>query len=837
LSTGAPEWAERIVATAGGESVGTPELACDAWAWRQAETWVGRIIGGDDPAALQTQLEAQRSRISRLTTQLASESAWLAVALNLTDPQRAALTAWSQALKKVGKGTGKYAAHWRGEAQRAMQQASSAVPVWIMPTWRVVESFDPATTPPFDVVIVDESSQCDVFATAVLGMARKAVIVGDDKQISPQAVGMDQAVVHDLIQEHISDLPNASLLDATSSLYDIAKRTFPGVIMLKEHFRCVPEIIQFSNDLSYNGEILPLREDVPTDLGAPVQAVYVPDGYRDAGTNTNPPEAEALVDKVVELCSMPAYDGTTMGVITFLAGGQAQLIEGELVRRLGEAQMERRRIRVGDAYNFQGDERDVMFISLVVAGDGRVGAMTKDADKQRMNVAASRARDQMWAFHSIAADALHSDDVRARLIRYCSDPQRAAQEYGELADRCDSDFERAVLKRLLALGYAVDVQHKVGKFRIDLVVKGVRDRLAIECDGDAYHGADKWDDDRRRQEILERLGWKFFRVRGSAYYRNPDAALAPLWHRLDELAIEPPTAGTDSPQRSASAPDATKGSARPASPAPIARTSPPPAAPATRPHLNEALAASSVEPDLDMEANAAPDFERVPPQPDVDTTAADDAGSADGSPTSGDASDAREAAHVVPALSLSTPPASQHSTAPQPMHPRLLAAYLNWTPTRQPDPRTASQRELIDGLIEVVATEGPVLAHRAYRLLVLASGGQRLSKHARSPLNRAANAAIRIGTLIGADPLGVETQIDKVLRLPHQPDVRLRERGDRSLDEVPANEIAELMQEIALQGQSAETIKRAVLDAYDLVRLTTATSAYLDRCLRIAGLP
>jgi superfamily I DNA and/or RNA helicase len=147
-------------------------------------------------------------------------------------------------------------------AQQQMLQAQAAVPVWIMPTYRVVESFD--ATAMFDVVIVDESSQCDLFGLAALSIARKAVVVGDDKQISPQAVGTDESSVHELIRQHISDLPQAELLDIKTSLYDLSKMRFPGVIMLREHFRCLPEIIEFSNQLAYNGAILPLREQ-PAD--------------------------------------------------------------------------------------------------------------------------------------------------------------------------------------------------------------------------------------------------------------------------------------------------------------------------------------------------------------------------------------------------------------------------------------------------------------------------------------------------------------------------------------------------------------------------------------------
>jgi very-short-patch-repair endonuclease len=145
----------------------------------------------------------------------------------------------------------------------------------------------------------------------------------------------------------------------------------------------------------------------------------------------------------------------------------------------------------------------------------------------------------MWCIRSISADELHPDDVRGRFIRYCQNPAQVDRAIEDAENRFDSDFERDVYRHLIARGYRVKVQHPVGRFRIDLVVEGRGGRLAVELDGDAYHGPDQWESDRNRQAILERLGWTFHRIRGSAYYRDPDAALASLWDRLESLGIQP----------------------------------------------------------------------------------------------------------------------------------------------------------------------------------------------------------------------------------------------------------------------------------------------------------
>lgn len=103
----------------------------------------------------------------------------------------------------------------------------------------------------------------------------------------------------------------------------------------------------------------------------------------------------------------------------------------------------------------------------------------------------------------------------------------------------DSPFEIDVLRMLLARGYKVTPQVKVGQYRIDLVVEGLRDRLAVECNGEKWHGPEKFEEDMRRQESLERAGWKCWRVRGREFYFDKVKALESLWVHLDELGIEP----------------------------------------------------------------------------------------------------------------------------------------------------------------------------------------------------------------------------------------------------------------------------------------------------------
>src|SRR2546430_207573 len=174
------------------------ETALRAWRWREAQTWFDETVGAVDTAALGRKVERCRDRIQQLTRDLVVTSAWLSVARTLDDRKKAALSDWTAALRKIGKGTGKSAAHWQAVAQRAMAEAVDAVPVWVMSIDRALEQFK-GGDPLFDVVIVDEASHADAFALPVLGLAHRAVVVGDDQQIGPQIVGVPTEPVQALV--------------------------------------------------------------------------------------------------------------------------------------------------------------------------------------------------------------------------------------------------------------------------------------------------------------------------------------------------------------------------------------------------------------------------------------------------------------------------------------------------------------------------------------------------------------------------------------------------------------------------------------------------------------
>jgi very-short-patch-repair endonuclease len=160
---------------------------------------------------------------------------------------------------------------------------------------------------------------------------------------------------------------------------------------------------------------------------------------------------------------------------------------------------------------------------------------------RRKRRALSRARDRMVLVRSVTEEDLNPNDLKARIIRHFHEPMpEMADASAALIDHCQSGFERDLFSVLIESGYRVIPQVGSEGFSIDMVVEGESGRrLAIECDGDLYHGPERWADDMRRQRILERVGWTFWRCFGSNYSLDRRGVLDDLFQTLDRMDIKP----------------------------------------------------------------------------------------------------------------------------------------------------------------------------------------------------------------------------------------------------------------------------------------------------------
>ena len=464
------------------------------------------------------------------------------------------LQAWVQAVKKIGKtGTGKRALKFRKEAQHQMEKCKDSVPCWVMPLYKVAETIKPEKEM-YDYVIIDEASQLGADAIFLLYISKNIIIVGDDKQTSPEYVGVDANTMTPHINRHLQNIPFANYYGTEFSFFDHARRFCNGVTVLREHFRCMPEIIEFCNKLFYAPDgkgLYPLKQYSENRL-EPLKHEYCQSGYVDGTYQniTNRVEAEAIANKIAELVLDENYKGKSFGVIGLQGNKQATIIESLVIKKIGEVEFKKRKIVCGTSASFQGDERDIMFLSLITAHNHNRTALTKPEDERRFNVAVSRAKEQVWLFHSVQLDDLsNTNDLRYKLLDHFLNykpqpvpPKKTFERtFGTQPDPFESWFEVDVYNDIVTNNYSVIPQYEVakGRYRIDLVAllsNGVK--IAIECDGDKFHGAEQFQNDLMRQRVLERCGWQFVRIRGAEYYSNRKKALEPLWKKLRENDIQ-----------------------------------------------------------------------------------------------------------------------------------------------------------------------------------------------------------------------------------------------------------------------------------------------------------
>lgn len=521
----------------------------DIWKWKQLSQYLEKI-SSIPLNNLQVQQELKNKNFKYLTTQLIEKKAWFYLLSFIEKKEnlnvKQALIGWKQTIKKIGKGTGKNVPRLKKEAKEKILDCQKAVPAWIMPINKVIDTLNPALNK-FDIVIIDEASQSDITSLILLYMGKKIIIVGDDKQVSPSSIGFETEKINLLQERYIKGkIKNYDLFDLKYSLYALASSTYQP-LMLKEHFRCVPEIIGYSNKTSYDYKIKPLREPNSSNL-KPAVINYRVEGKREGKNKINRLEAETIVALIMACLEFKVYETSTFGVISLLGNEQVDLIQQLIIENIPSSKIEKHKILCGNPSQFQGDERDVIFLSMVDSKESE-GPLkkqtegTEDSYKKRYNVATSRAKNQMWLVHSLdKSNDLKDGDIRKELLDYTENPKLFLNLQNEIQNNSDSIFEKKVAEYLASKNYNLKQQWEVGAYRIDMVVSYQNKRIAIECDGDKFHsGEEKIREDMERQLILERCGWKFIRIRGSKYFRDPEKTMEEVVSQLNDEGIFPKT--------------------------------------------------------------------------------------------------------------------------------------------------------------------------------------------------------------------------------------------------------------------------------------------------------
>lgn len=388
----------------------------------------------------------------------------------------------------------------------------------------------------FDVVIFDEASQ--IFPQDAIGAiyrGKQLIVVGDSKQMPPSNF-------FNSVADADNEEENDDITDFESIL-ELCAATFPQR-RLKWHYRSrFEQLISFSNKNFYENDLITFPSAKINKTGIGVD-FYCVNGTFDRTSKTNRVEAERVVDLVFE--NIEKYPERSLGVVAFSMAQQCLIDNLINKRRLQNPSYEaffksykEEPFFVKNLETVQGDERDTIIFSIAYAKDSHeklllnFGPLNREGGERRLNVAVTRAKFNVQlvsSMHYTDIDLSRVNSLGVKLLREYLD----YAENGDIAlersisvnpyAQFDSEFELEVFEFLRDKGFAVDMQVGCSSFRIDLALKHPDSSdyvLAIECDGATYHSSKTARDrDRLRQDILERMGWQFYRIWSTDWFRN-----------------------------------------------------------------------------------------------------------------------------------------------------------------------------------------------------------------------------------------------------------------------------------------------------------------------------
>ncbi|MDE1164685.1 MAG: DUF3320 domain-containing protein [Pseudomonas sp.] len=435
---------------------------------------------------------------------------------------------------------------------RAPDALTKLTPCLLMSPLSIAQYLPPASTP-FDLVIFDEASQIPVWdAIGAMARGKQVVMVGDPKQLPPTSFfGRAESTSDD--EDVEADLE--SILDECISA-NLPMRN------LNWHYRSRHEsLIAFSNQRYYQSKLVTFPSPHTADKA--VRLCAVAGVYDKGGSRTNIIEARALVGDLVARLKTPAFreSGHTVGVVTF-NGEQQKLIMDMLDEACRKdpaldsyfAESELEPVFVKNLESVQGDERDIIYFSTTYGKDAagvmsmNFGPMNRPGGERRLNVAITRARQELVVFSTLRPE--HIDLARTQAIgvrdlkHFLEFAERGPQALAEAnlgsVGGFDSPFEAAVADALAKKGWQVVTQIGVSSFRIDLGVVDPdapgRFLAGVECDGATYHrSATARDRDKLREFILRGLGWEIVRIWSTDWWVDAVGTAEKVHQRLNDL--------------------------------------------------------------------------------------------------------------------------------------------------------------------------------------------------------------------------------------------------------------------------------------------------------------
>lgn len=399
-----------------------------------------------------------------------------------------------------------------------------AFPCWCVTTYAVSDSL-PLKPGMFDVAIIDEASQCDIASCfPILFRAKRAVIVGDDKQL-PHLSFLEKAKEQSFLSQYgIPDKYQLMWRFRTNSMFDLADYYSMNSVMLDEHFRSLPPIINFSNHEFYNDRIRVMRKDKPDENV--LELVEVMDGKVDFDATRNLPEIEALVKRLHEIIIEDERKNpdnpVTVGIISPFRA-QVEQLKVSVSKVLSDYMIKKHQIEIGTAHTFQGDERDIMMISWAVADNSYTQSLMFMQKANLFNVAITRGRNKVINFVSRNPRELPDGHFR-NYVSYMQNYQDKKQAVlsGEIDENIyKNSLEREVADKIRELDHRVVAGAEIAGLSADLLVD---DKFVIEIDG-VDDKTKSHISNMKKQAIIERSGFKVKRITFREWQYSPKACL------------------------------------------------------------------------------------------------------------------------------------------------------------------------------------------------------------------------------------------------------------------------------------------------------------------------
>lgn len=386
-----------------------------------------------------------------------------------------------------------------------------AFPCWCVTTYAVSDSL-PLKPGMFDVAVIDEASQCDIASCfPIMYRAKKTIVVGDDKQL-PHLSFLEKAKEQSFLSQYgIPDKYQLMWRFRTNSMFDLADYYSMNSVMLDEHFRSLPPIINFSNHEFYGDRIRVMKKDSPEDKV--LELVQVPDGKVDMDATRNLPEIEALVKTLHEIIIDDERKNpekpVTIGIISPFRA-QVEQLKISVPKVLSDYMIKKHQIEIGTAHTFQGDERDIILMSWAFANNSYPQSITFLQKPNLFNVAITRAKNRCINFVSHDIETMPDGHFRnyVSYIKQYQDRQQALANNEIDENIYKNNLEKEIATAIRNLDHKVVAGVEIAGLSADLLVD---DKFIVEVDG-VEDNKKSHISKMKKQSILERCGFKVKRI-------------------------------------------------------------------------------------------------------------------------------------------------------------------------------------------------------------------------------------------------------------------------------------------------------------------------------------